>query len=76
MRKRIEDGERMRLLESLAFGVYFLIFNLFLISMLEDPIQKLVIVAYTICIIIGAIILAIVQSRNKKVSRANNGKGL
>ena len=76
MWKRIEDGERMRLIEPLAFGVYFLIFNLFLISMLEDPIQKLVIVAYTICVIIGAIILAIVQSRNKKVSRANNGKGL
>lgn len=60
------DDRLMRLVESLFFGIEFLIFNLVLIAMLEDPFQKLIMIVFTIWIIVGAIICAIIQLRNEK----------
>lgn len=66
----------MKRIDCLIFGAELLIFDAVLISMLEDPIQRLIMIIYTIWIIIGIIILAIAQSRNKETLRANNGKDL
>jgi len=61
-----------KFLELLMLGAIFLIFNLSLIPILEDPTQKLVMIVFTIWTIIGAIICSIIQSREEE----NNGKHL